>query len=149
MPKFETQHNYKPSKGQSFSKEENEYSYIENKDTGLSELKVTGKTNIYEKIQAGMPGTDINDILKAQNTTLDELVKNNKVEQTKEIIDYTKTPTNFLELFNLEKKLKTDLAKATKKKEELIIQQKNAEEALKTKPKEEKEEKEEKPKGEK
>lgn len=144
MPKFTTQHNYTPSKGQTFSKEENDYSYIEDKNTGLNTLQVTGKTNIYEKIQAGMPGTDINDILKAQNTTLDELVKNNKVEQSEEIMDYTKTPKTFLELFDLDKKLKEDLAKATKKKEELIIQQKNAEEALKAKPKEEA-----KPKGDK
>lgn len=134
-PKFQTPYNYEPTKGQEFSKEENEYGYVED-ENGQLQLQVIGKTNIYDKIQESKDETDINKILAKQGIkTLNELPQ---VELDSEITDISKMPKTLIEAHQQEKFLtrtleqkELEIKKATDKAKKEALSNKNKKEQYK------------------
>lgn len=121
--KFKTPYTYKTNQGQKFKMTQPEYGYVKNEDTGKEELAYTGETDTYAMIQAGLEASDINNILKTNLKTIDQVIKETRVETTEEISDYTKVPKSFLDGFKQQEEAKKKELEATKKLEELKIKE--------------------------
>lgn len=75
------------------SKFEPEYEERIDTKTGMTYLKKTGETNVYERIQASKDSTDIQKIVERYQITLE-----NKPEMNMdEVLDYTNIPGNLIE----------------------------------------------------
>ncbi|WGL31319.1 internal scaffolding protein [Dipodfec virus UOA04_Rod_907] len=79
------------------SKYIDEFEEVLNTKTGRKELKKTGTTNVYEKIQEGKEGAILSNIIKKYKISLDDT----KVKVLEEVIeDLTNLPTDLMESLN-------------------------------------------------
>lgn len=80
------------------------YEYRINKDTGKKEIVETGKTNIYEMIQASHESTKLDKIIERANGNIEYNLPGG-------MQDLTETPKSLMEMQNLIIKAETEFAK--------------------------------------